>query len=113
MSGKLEMNFAMFNGIGNGEYSTIPIQTLKKSEKNNTWKKATIDALERDGIKQLQKNLVFRDWRAMYEGRFTYLGTGVSNFQELPWFDKEVRQLRQDQGIPTYIKHFDFFVFYC
>lgn len=108
MSGKLEMNFAMFNGIGNGEYSTIPIQTLKKSEKNNTWKKATIDALERDGIKQLQKNLVFRDWRAMYEGRFTYLGTGVSNFQELPWFDKEVRQLRQVQGIPTYIKHFDF-----
>ena len=103
------MNFAMFNGISDSSaYSTIPIQTLKKSDKNKSWKKATVDALERHGLEQIRKNLVFRDWKAMYEGRFTYLGTGISNFQELPWFDKEVRKLRDDAHIPTYIKHFDF-----
>jgi hypothetical protein len=106
---KDNMNFAMFNGISDSSaYSTIPIQTLKKSDKNKSWKKATVDALERHGLEQIRKNLVFRDWKAMYEGRFTYLGTGISNFQELPWFDKEVRKLRDDAHIPTYIKHFDF-----
>lgn len=107
---KTETNFAMFNGLNGSSsgVSHLPIQTLKKSEKNNSWKRATVDALERHGIEQIQQNLVFRDWRAMSEGRFTYLGTGISQFQELPWFDKEVRNLREKQGIPTYIKHFDF-----
>ena len=110
MSENSNMNFAMFDGIGTASstYSQIPRQTLKKSEKNNAWKKATVDALERIGIDQLKKNLVFAEWRLMYQGKFTYLGTGISNFQELPWFDKEVRTLRDKVNIPTYIKHFDF-----
>ena len=110
MSENSNMNFSMFDGIGSmgSSYSKLPIQTLKKSQKNNAWKKNNVDALEKIGIEQLKKNQVFTDWRRMYEGKFTYLGTGISNFQELPWFDKQVRNLREGAQIPTYIKHFDF-----
>lgn len=102
--------FTIFDGISSGtsSLSTLPIQTLSDSEKNKTWKKATVDAIEARGLVQVHQNLIFREWRAMAEGRFTYLGTGISNFQELPWFDKEVRKLRSEQNIDTYIKHFDF-----
>lgn len=102
--------FTTFDGISSGtsSLSTLPIQTLSDSEKNKTWKKATVDAIEARGLVQVHQNLIFREWRAMAEGRFTYLGTGISNFQELPWFDKEVRKLRSEQNIDTYIKHFDF-----
>lgn len=101
--------FTLFNGIGNSDnFSTLPIQTLPDSQKTKSWKKATIDSIERKGELQIQDNLVFREWKAMAEGRFTYLGTGISDFQELPWFDEEVRKLRAEHNMGTYIKHFDF-----
>lgn len=108
---KNNTDFSLFDGIGNATSNPsghIPIQTLPNSKKTKSWKKATVDALERIGLAQVQKNLVFREWKAMAEGRFTYLGTGVSDFQELPWFDKEVRKLRSEKNLDTYIKHFDF-----
>lgn len=103
--------FSMFDGAfgeSGDTFSTIPIQTLPDSQKTKPWKKATVDSIERHGINQIRENMVFREWKAMSEGRFTYLGTGISDFQELPWFDKEIRKLRQDSNIDTYIKHFDF-----
>ncbi len=106
---KSELNYKTFNGIGSGSGgNTIPVQALPNSKKSEKWKRATVDALERNGIEQLHSNIRFRDYRAMTEGRFTYLGTGVGDFQEMPWFDKEIRKLRTDKGIPTYVKHFDF-----
>ena len=108
---KSELNFSTFDGIGSGYgFNTLPIQALPNSKKTEKWKKACVDALERQGIQQLQENLKFRDYKAMTEGRFTYIGTGFGEggFQELPWFDKEIRNLRQSKGIPTHIKHFDF-----
>lgn len=103
--------YALFDGAFNNEsssLSTLPIQTLGDSQKNKAWKKATVDAIESRGLRQVHDNLIFREWKAMAEGRFTYLGTGISDFQELPWFDKEIRKLRGNKGIDTYIKHFDF-----
>lgn len=102
--------FSLFDGVGSGtsSLSTLPIQTLPDNSKTKVWKKATVDAIETRGLEQVHRNLIFREWRAMAEGRFTYLGTGISDFQELPWFDKEVRKLRSDMNMDTYIKHFDF-----
>lgn len=106
---KSELNYSEFKGIGSGYgRNTLPIQALPSSKKTEKWKKACADALERQGIVQIEQNLRFRDYRAMTEGRFTYAGTGFGEFQDLPWFDKEIRKVRQDKGIPTYIKHFDF-----
>ena len=108
MSVKDNSQFVIFNGIGASTSSILPQQTLPDNSKTKAWKKATIDSIERKGLTQRKDNLIFREWRAMSEGRFTYLGTGISDFQELPWFDKEVRKLRSDHNLGTYIKHFDF-----
>lgn len=111
MSNKIESEFASYNGIGNGDNggnSLMPIQSLPKSQKNRAWKQANMDSLERIGVSQLHKNIRFRDYRKMAEGRFTYAATGFGDFMDMPWFDKEIRQVRQGAGIPTHIKHFDF-----
>ena len=108
---KNEFEFGYFDGIGNSTNShTIPIQALPQNQKTKSWKRATIDALEREGVRQLHKNVKFREYRKMIEGEFTYTGVGMGDFQDMdmPWFDKEVRNLRQTRGIPTYLKHFDF-----
>lgn len=106
---KSESNYSQFKNLGSGNgFNSLPIQAIPLSKKTKKWKKACVDALERQGITQVEKNIRFRDYRAMTEGRFTYAGTGFGEFQEMPWFDKEIRKLRSDNGIPTYIKHFDF-----
>jgi hypothetical protein len=109
MSSKIETDFGAIHGIGNSSnHNTIPIQSIPKSQKTPKWWKATIDSIERKGIDQLHENIRFNSYRRMTEGRFTYQATDLNSDMEMPWFDKEIRQLRQDRGIPTYIKHFDF-----
>lgn len=113
MSNKIEHDFSALNGLSSGENSnslTIPIQALPVSKKKLPWKKATVDALERNGLRQIHKNIKFRSYRKMIAGEFTYSGTGVSDNEDfdLPWFNDKVRSLREKQHIPTYIKHFDF-----
>ena len=104
-------DYQLFNSINGGASNarTIPIQTLPKSKKTKGWQKATMDALETEGVRQMQKNYVFADARKMTQGEFTYRAVDVDeNPMGMPWFDKEIRKLRQDMSIPTYIKHFDF-----
>lgn len=105
-------DFQLFNSInGNSGSSSrsIPLQTLPNSKKNKGWQKATMDALETEGIRQLRKNYVFADARKMTQGEFVYRAVDIEdNPMGMPWFDKAIRKLRQDVSIPTYIKHFDF-----
>jgi len=111
MSNKIEHDFTALDGLASGENTnTIPIQALPNSKKTVAWKKATVDAIERNGIKQLYKNIKFNAYRKMQSGIFTYSGTGVSDNEDfdMPWFDEKIRSLRDTQNIPTYIKHFDF-----
>lgn len=103
-----QYDYQIFNGVGNGSPKTIPVQTLPNSKKTKKWEKACMDALEREGIEQLHKNIIFREARKMIEGEFTYQAVDVESPMNLPWFDKEVRKLRTTQNIPTYLKHFDF-----
>jgi hypothetical protein len=103
-----QYDYQLFNGIGNGSPKTIPVQTLPQKKKTPKWEKATMDALESEGIQQLHKNIVFRESRKMIEGEFTYQAVDMESPMNLPWFDKEVRKMRNDLKIPTYLKHFDF-----
>ena len=60
MSNKINSDWNNFTGIGNSSHSsTIPIQALPSKYKNKDWRKATIDALEREGIKQIRSNMQF------------------------------------------------------
>lgn len=108
---KNNSDWGNFNGIGNSSHSsTIPIQALPSKFKNKDWRKATIDALEREGVKQIRSNIRFTEYRKMMDGHFTYasdVNHGMSDF-DMPWFDKEIRMLREKAAIPTYIKHYDF-----
>jgi hypothetical protein len=104
----MNYDFQLFNGIGNGSPKTIPVQTLPNKKKTLKWKKACMDALERTGIEQLHKNIIFREARKMIECEFTYQAVDLDSPMNLPWFDKEIRKLRTDKNIPTYLKHFDF-----
>ena len=66
MSNKLNSDFANFTGIGNSSHgNTIPIQALPSRYKNKDWRKATIDALEREGLKQIRSNIRFTDYRKL------------------------------------------------
>lgn len=106
---KQNADFGYFNGIGNSSNAALPIQTLTKTQKTKDWKKACVDALEREGMKQLYSNLRFGRYRKMINGEFTYSATGFESPEmDMPWFNAEVRKLRADRNIPTYIKHFDF-----
>lgn len=109
--GRINAEFANFNGIGNSSNSnTIPIQALPSKFKGKDWRQATIDALEREGLKQIRQNMKFVEYRKMTQGLFTYqsdLNSAMSDFN-MPWFDKEVRMLREKAAIPTYIRHYDF-----
>lgn len=67
-----------------------------------------MDSLERIGQNQRLKNRSFLDYYEMIQGKFTYAGTGAGEFQEMQWFDSQVKSLREEQGVPTYIKHYDF-----
>ena len=104
-------DYQLFNAI-NGSSSTsraIPIQTLPQSKKGEDWQKATMDALEAEGIRQMRRNYIYADARKMTQGEFTYKAVDIEdNPMGMPWFDKAIRKLRQDVSIPTYIKHFDF-----
>jgi len=112
-------NYEGFHAFQNGLSTATalsglrPPTAIEDSKKNKHWRKATMDFFERYGVRQLQKNLRFREYRKMVDGQFTYIGTGMGEFQEMPWFDNEIRKLREDKGIPTYVKHFDFIGIVC
>lgn len=109
--GRINSDWSNFNGIGNSSNSsTIPIQALPSKVKGKDWRKATIDALEREGLKQIRQNMRFVEYRKMTQGLFSYhsdLNSAMSDFN-MPWFDKEIRSLREQAAIPTYIRHYDF-----
>lgn len=109
--GLYEQDHPFQKGVGNSRLyngSMLPTQTLPSNKKTEKWKRANMDALEIIGQRQFMENLKFRDFYKMVQGKFTYAGTGFGDFQEMPWFDEKVRALREDEGIPTYIKHYDF-----
>src|SRR5690606_37983500 len=96
---------AFYKGIGNSEgAASLPPTALPDSKKGKKWKKAVVDAIESIGETQLSKNLQFRQYYKMIEGRLNYVDAG---FQDLPEFTKDIQAIREEYGIPTFLKHYD------
>jgi len=96
---------AFQKGIGNSmRGSTIPAQAIPDSKKTKFWKHATIDAIERIGEKQFLENQSFLAYYSMIQGRTTYIGT---DFQDFPELGKGIKMLREEVGLPTFLKHYD------
>lgn len=103
------MNFndvhAFYTGLGNSEgNSSLPPTALPDSRKGKKWERVMVDAIESIGEQQLAHNMKFRDYYKMIEGRLNYVDAG---FQELPEFTKDIKAIREEHGIPTFLKHYD------
>jgi len=95
-----------YNGVGTSVSTThsLPTQTVKDSIKEKPeWKKKCMDALESIGISQLAENIKFRDLYKMLEGRLVY-----SDYEPDNQVLNRVRELGDEVGIPTFVKHYDF-----
>lgn len=105
---KSELDSFNFIGLDNNVgYTTLPIQTLKFSQKGKPWRKRNMDVLEQIGLNQLSKNSKFVSYRNMSEGQFTYAAVGIEE-DDMPWFKDELKKLKVDRHVPNYLKHFDF-----
>ena len=92
-----------YNGLSTGGYAnSLPIQTLPDAKKTEAWKKNTMDRLEQIATNQIAKNLEFRDYYRMVEGRLVY-----SDFEAPPEILKDIVSIRQEMDLPTYIRHYD------
>lgn len=95
--------YSYYNGVGTGSTaSSLPQQNIPDSKKTEKWKKRVMDSLEQIAIRQSAKNIEFRDYYRMQEGRLVY-----SDFEAAPEIVKDIASIRQEMDLPTYIKHYD------
>ncbi len=95
--------YSFYKGIGNAEESSsLPPQAIPSSKKTKGWIKATLDQLEDIATNQVTRNLKFRDYYKMTEGRLIYTDT-----QEAPDVVRDIAKIRDAVDLPTYIKHYD------
>lgn len=103
MAGLLNSVHTYYDGVGASEYtSSLPLQTLPDSKKNDKWKERTMDRLEQIGLNQLDRNIEFREYYKMMEGRLVY-----SDFQAPPDIVRDIKELRDEVNLPTYLRHYD------
>ena len=103
MSGFLNSLHTFYDGVGVHEYTnSLPLQTLPESKKTDKWKENVVDRLEQIGLTQLDHNLEFRDYYRMLEGRLVY-----SDFQAPPDIVRDIKELRDEINLPTYLRHYD------
>lgn len=98
-------NHPFYNGLGRPNKSgVLPNQFLPDSQKNEKFKKKTMDALETIGLSQLSENIVFRDFYKMTEGRLVYSDYGINDDSILG----KIKELGDVAEIPSFVKHYDF-----
>lgn len=95
-----------YNGIGSSNSSTtsLPIQTVGDSEKNEKWKRLCLDSLESIGVSQLAENESLRDFYKMVNSKLVYSDFGIDDNSVL----NQVMDLGDGIGVPTFLKHYDF-----
>ena len=101
----LNLDHLYQSDIGGSDFSaSIPNQNLPIGKKTKKWEKGVMDRLEKIAIYQVARNLSFRDYRKMYEGRLVY--QDLEDVSETTQALAEFR-LESEANLPTYIKHFD------
>ena len=91
------------NITGSDFIASLPLQAIPKGKKNKKWKQGVMDRLEQIAVYQVAKNIAFRDYRKMYEGRLVY-----QDFDDTVSVIKDIADFREEVAdLPTHIKHFD------
>src|SRR5699024_2082018 len=97
--------YAFYTGVGNAEgNSSLPPTALPDSKKTEKWERAMVDSIENIGERQVADRMQFRDYYKMIEGRLNDVDAG---FQDMPEFTKDIKAVREEHGIPTFLKHYD------
>lgn len=98
--------YAYFGGMASaGGSSVLPPQAIPKKKKNEKWKKACLDNLEREGLKQYKENIKMVDYYRMISGDKSYMDIDRSDKTILTKFLEN--HGGDDTNIPSYIKHYD------
>ena len=98
---------AFYNNVGSSTSpsSTLPNQAVTEAiKRTEKWQHRVMDALESIGISQLAENVHFRDYRKMLTGNLVYSDYGIEDQSIL----NQIRELGDNVGIPTFVKHYDF-----
>lgn len=90
-------NFYTSNVLAN-----LPPQMLKKSEKNDDWKKNCMDALESVGRSQFMANMSLVENYEMIKGKFIF----KHYFEQNDYVDM-IGQLTKEFAMPSYLRHYD------
>lgn len=88
--------------FGQGGVSALPTQALSFKKKNRKWKEATLDALERIGVRQCHENAYLNDFYRMVRGDLSH-----QELAEVAPQLREVSDLLDKADVPTYVKHYD------
>lgn len=93
-------------GYGTGG-AVLPNQLLPEKKKNKEWKKAVLDALESEALRQYQENLEFKKYRDMISGKLVY--TEVTNKDRDFIYDQmlQIKQEADNKEVPSYLRHWD------
>lgn len=86
----------------NGVFSGLPVQAIPTNKKTKEWFRATMDALEQIGLKQLDENQKYKDFYRMKDGKLSFM-----ELKDIIPYLKEVQQLRSDVNIPSFLRHYD------
>lgn len=82
--------------------ASLPPQMLKKSEKNEEWRKYNMDALESVGRSQFVANMQLIENYEMIKGRFIF-----KHYLEQQDYVDMIGQLTKEFAMPSYLRHYD------
>ena len=85
---------------GNG--TTLPVQAIPTKNKTKEWFKATMDALEVIGLKQMDENQKYKDFYRMKDGKLSFM-----ELKDMIPYLKDVQKLRDGVNIPSFLRHYD------
>lgn len=110
-SSPLGEDYGYFKGLGGlsggSNSSVLPPQAIPKSKKGDKWKRACLDGLEREGIKQYTQNLKFEDMYNMISGKLAYMDLSDEEDISDPLFKNVIKFKKDKLNIPKYIRHYD------
>lgn len=86
----------------NGVFSGLPVQAIPTRRKTKEWFKATMDALENIGLRQMGDNQKYKDFYRMKDGKLSYM-----ELKDVIPFLREIQQDRDTVNLPSFLKHYD------
>lgn len=86
----------------NGVFSGLPVQAIPTKRKTKEWFKATMDALENIGLRQLDENQKYKDLYRMMDGKLSFM-----ELKDVIPYLKDIQSVRDSVDIPSFLRHYD------